>query len=110
MQKVEKKTRRGAGKRIWIAGLAILAAAAVAAAVLMSRDTAVEIPKRENTGGTILQKQPAEIQRMTVTVRGKEPWTAVRDADGGLRMEGGDGWTVDAALGERIEDALANIV
>ena len=110
MQKVEKKTRRGAGKRIWIAGLAILAAAAVAAAVLTSRDTAVEVPKRENTGGTILQKQPAEIQRMTVTVRGKEPWTAVRDADGGLRMEGGDGWTVDAALGERIEDALANIV
>ena len=35
---------------------------------------------------------------------------AERRGDGELRIEGAEGWTVDEVLGERIEDALANLV
>lgn len=109
MLQVRKRKSRKPGKWILILFFLLLAFIAGILAYALRRE-AEPFPVREKTGGSLVNRNPSEIARMTIQVRGREPWTAERDAEGKMIMSGTEGWTVDPALGERIEDALANLV
>ena len=109
MLQVKKRTSRRRGKGTWILiFLAVAAAAALlAAAVQREREPA---PEREETGGSLVNRDSSEIASITIQVRGREPWTAERNGEGRLVLSGPESWDLDPVLGERIEDALANLV
>ena len=113
MLKVERKKKPGSRKGLlWIA-LAALLAAGVTLYMFFGRPEE-EMPRQINTRGAIENRQESEIRRVRIRIRGQEPWTAERNADGQMEITGGPaesgGWVLDAALGERLEDALSNIV
>ena len=109
MLNVEKKKPRRGGRRLAAACLGILLLAGGAAAWLLGREQA-PVPARQETGGTLQAREKGSITRMTIRVRGREPWTAVRDSAGRLVMADGGGWALDETLAERIENALENLV
>ncbi len=109
MLQVEKRKGRKPGK--WVILLVFLLLALIGGVLAYAlRREAEPVPERTKTGGSLVSRDPSEIARMTIRVRGREAWTAERDAEGRLILSGAEGWTVDPALGERIEDALANLV
>ena len=109
MLQVEKKKKRPARKwMLWVA-LGLAAAVSGLLAMLSLREPAAP-PARIVTGGTLMQHETGEIVRIRVQIRGQEPWTAERDTDGDLKIADEGGWTLDASLGERLEDALAHPV
>ena len=109
MLQVEKRRKKRRGKGRWI--LIFLAVAVVAGllAAAVQRETA-PVPEREEKGGSLVNRDPSEIARITIQVRGREPWTAERNEEGRLVLSGRESWDLDPVLGERIEDALANLV
>lgn len=113
MEKVVRRKKHGKGPRrlIWVLVCAALLAAAVFAAVrLNAQPSPVQLPEDEDMRGSLENRETEEIVRLTIRMKGKEPWTAVRGVDGKLRLENGADWTLDETLGSRIEDAMANIV
>ncbi len=113
MQKAEKKKSgdRGPHRVLWVLLCAALLVICVAAAIgVNGRKILEDMPKQENTRGSLEQRDTSEIARMTLRLRGRAPWTAIRDGDGVLRLENEADWVPDATLTARVEDALANIV
>ena len=109
MLQVEKKRKKRLRKWVpWSAVLVIAVGMGLFAFFTLQKKE--EMPVRADTRGVLMEHQAEEISRMQVQVRGQEAWTASRNADGSMMIEGDDGWTLDAALGERIEDALAHLV
>jgi len=117
MLKVERK--KSPPWKKWIPWMLLLLLAAGAAFLhfVAGREAEIQaVPRREDSRGTLSDRETAEIQRLRIQIRGQEAWSAQRDSAGQLRVlpEEGDasaaGWSVDAALGERIEDALAHVV
>ena len=115
MNGVEKKKRRKGPERLkWVLGSLLLLAVCVGAALWFGREQVTELQtateEPANPRGTIEDRETEEIRRVTIQLRGAEPWTAVRDGNGGLRLEGEAEGVSDANLSARLEDALANIV
>ncbi len=113
MEKVERKKKRSRGPRslLWIAGALVLTAVCVFAAVWLNRDLIQDIPEeRPETRGSLVDREAGDIVRITVQARGAEPWTAVREEDGTLRLTGEEDWIADDTLAGKLEDALANVV
>lgn len=109
MLQVEKRRKKRRGKGRWILIFLAVAAVAVLLAAAVQRETE-PVPEREEKGGSLVNRDPSEIARITIQVRGREPWTAERNEEGRLALSGAESWALDPVLGERIEDALANLV
>ncbi len=110
MLKVEKKKRFGGKKRVWLLLPALLLIAGSLFLFLRAQRPEEEKPVRQVTGGTIVMRDPDSIVRLSVKLRNREAWTAVRDeASGKLRLEGETAWTVDEALGDLMLDAAAHL-
>ena len=109
MQRVEKKRRRTIRHRrgIWLAACIAVLAGSVTAAILLSRPVD-PMPRREDHSGFLTNRTAGEITEVTVTRRNGETWTVERGEDGALRMKG-EGWTIDASLGDMLGDALAHL-
>ena len=117
MQKVERQKHRDR-KRRRLTGLLLCALllAACAAAGLLLRKKAEEPPApayRPETGA-VIQRSAEELRSLTVTQRGKKPWTAEREEDGSLRLRQEDGaapddWTVDEAIARTLIDVATNL-
>ena len=109
MLQVKKKNRKkGNRKPLLLLMAAIVIASGLFALTALRREEPV--PARTDTRGSIVNRAPSEIAWLRITVRGREPWTAGRNGEGKLCVGGEDGWAMDQALGERIEDALAHLV
>ena len=118
MQKVERKKRRARkhGRLIGLALCALLLAGCVTAAVLLRKMPADEpVQPRKRVTGAITSRRPEELVSLTITRRGEEPWTAVREEGGSLRLlkegseEETDTWIVDENVGSMIQDAAVNL-
>ncbi len=117
MQKVERKKReRGRRKPLaWVLVCAVLLAGCVTAGILLRKSAEEEPePVRRRISGAIVNREAAELESMTVTQRGKEPWTAVRDGEGGLRLQQEDetepgAWTVSSGIAASLTDVAVNL-
>lgn len=111
MQKVERQKHKDRGRKqiIGLVLCAVLLAAGVTAGILL-RNKADEEPEEtyHHISGAISTRNAEELQSLTVTQRGKEPWTAVRTAEDSLRLEP-ETWTVDESLAGRLTDAAVNV-
>ena len=116
MQKVERKKHNRQRKPLaWILLCAVLLGAGVTAGILL-QNRAKEEPAQtvRRVSGAITQRSAEELKSMTVTRRGKEPWTAVREEDGSLRLLPGTGsdpesWPVDDSIAKMLTDAAVNL-
>ena len=111
MQKVERQKHRDRGRRR-LAGLllcAVLLAAGVTAGILLwNRADEEPEPPRKPVTGAVTARSAEELESLTVTQRGKEPWTAVRGEDGSLRLEP-ENWVIDDSIGNMLTDAAVNL-
>ena len=114
MLQVDRKKRKERSPRRWLwvlLGALLLAACAYAAVRLHADEIIAEIPEEApDLRGTLENRKTEEISRITIHVRGQEPWTAIRGGDGKLRLENETEWALDETRSARMEDALANIV
>ena len=140
MRQVERKKKRSLKHgRIWIAAGSLLLLAGSAAVYLLwpaAAKKAGEEPvsgeiravvsgmtggeatvpqpytaeEEPDTRGTLGEREPEELESATVTVRGRAPWTVIRDGEGNLRLQGAGDWTVKERLAERIRSAMTDLV
>ena len=90
MQTVERKKHgeRRHGRAVGVLVCALVLAGCVAAALLLTRKAEEKPePGRQPVAGAIVQRSREELQSMTIVPRKGEAWTAVRQEDGGLRLE-----------------------
>ncbi len=117
MQSVERrKHRKGRPGRAGLVLLcALLLAGCVTAAILLRKNAEVEPPvQRQRVTGAVTRRSQEEFQSLTIIPREGEPWTAVREADGSLRIRKPDGtenedWKVDELIGGMLLDAAVNL-
>ena len=117
MQKVERK-KHDHGQRkplVWLILCAILLVAGVTAGIIL-RNRAKEQPAetRQRVTGAITQRNVEDLESLTVIQRGKEPWTAVREEDGSLRLQPDEEkepntWVVDTSIAGMLADAAVNL-
>ena len=110
MLQVQKKKKNGNGLKVFAIVLLILLLAGSISIYLLKQNETVRTPEKTETRGILLSKEKGSLTRATVHVRDREPWTAVRDQHGILKLESSDGLPIDHILGERMEDALENLV
>ena len=92
------------------AAAALLLTAGGTAAAFLLQEEKESLPVQPERGGAIVSRKAEEVVRVQIRVRGREPWSASRNAEGKMTLEGADGWYADETLWERMEDALANLV
>ncbi|MBO4471692.1 MAG: DUF4340 domain-containing protein [Clostridia bacterium] len=117
MQKVERQKHkdRRRGRLTGIILCAVLLAACVTGGLLLFREGKEQKPVPVSTGsvsGTIIKRGEEELESITVTQQGKDPWTVVRDEEGNLRLltEGNtSSWSVDRIIGRALTDAAVNL-
>ena len=120
MQKVERKKHgeRRHGRAAGVLLCALVLAGCVVAAVLLTRKAEEKPePARQPVTGSIVQREPEELESMTITPREGESWTAVRLEDGSGALEetkSGPKGTVppgpiDSAVGEMLLDAAVHL-
>ena len=116
MQKVERKQKNRQRKPLfWIFLCAVLLAAGVTAGILLKNKAAEEPPQTyQHISGAISQRSADELKSLTVKQKGKEPWTAVREEDGSLRLQPEDEslpntWIVDDSIAGMLVDAAVNL-
>ena len=117
MQNVERKKHNNRQRKplVWLILCAILLIAGVTAGIIL-RNRAKEEPvqTRPRVSGAITQRNAEDLESLTVTQRGKEPWTAVREEDGSLRLQPEDDnepntWVVDTSIANMLADAAVNL-
>ncbi len=117
MQKVERQKHKDRGRKRLI-GLLLCAAAligGVTAGILLSNKAKEEeTVTHQHITGAITQKSAEELVSLTVSRRGKDSWTAVREADGSMRLQPEDEsmpvtWLVDDSIAGRLTDAAVNL-
>lgn len=110
MQKVERK-KKGSGKDrrlLWIVFCAFLL---LCAFLLFRPDVPPSpeaLPETQDERGSINDRDPEEIIRFSIQLRGREAWQAERGTDGLFRLEAD--WVMDETICNRLKDALANVV
>ena len=110
MLQVQKKKKHGGTKGLWAAALLTLLLAGSISVYLLLENQTEQNPTRTYTRGTLLSKEKGSVSRINIQVRDREAWTAVRDTEGKLKIESREGLSIDKTLGERIEDALENLI
>jgi len=117
MQKVERQKHKDRGRRRLIGLLlcAVLLIGGVTAGILLGNKAKEEEPlTHQHITGAITQKNAEDLKSLTVTRRGKDPWTAVREEDGSMRLQPEDSsmpvtWLVDDSIAGRLTDAAVNL-
>ena len=111
MQQVDRKNRKEKkhGRALWIAAAALLLAGSVAAAVLLTRKTETEIPDLPVSGGTLMNRGTEEVESVTITRKGEEPWTLTRGEDGKMHLNGDEDWAAESATAQMLLESLANL-
>ena len=111
MQHVDRKERKvnNHGRALWIAAAALLLAGSVAAAVLMTRKTETDIPDIPRTGDSLMNRGTEEVESVTVTRKGAEPWTLTRGEDGKMHLNGEADWAAESATAQMLLESLANL-
>ena len=116
MQKVERKQKHRQRKPlVWVLLCAVLLVAGVTAGILLKNRAGEDTePVHQHVSGTIVQRSAEELKSMTVTRRGKDPWTAVREEDGSLRLQPESDsepntWLVDGSIANMLVDAAVNL-
>ena len=117
MQKVERQKHKDRGRKRLI-GLVLCAAVligGVTAGILLSNKAKEEetVTHRHMTGA-VTQRSAEELVSLTVSRRGKDSWTAVRETDGSMRLQPEDEsmpvtWLVDDSIAARLTDAAVNL-
>ncbi len=112
MLKVEKKKTGSRRKKLLGILAAVVVAIPVAGALLggLPREKEEAVPPRVETGGSLVSLEPEQIRKIRIRRGETEIWEAERNEAGELRISGTEGWQLDETLGNRIEDALANLV
>ena len=117
MQKVERKKHEDRQRKplVWLLLCAVLLTAGVTTGIIL-KNRAKEDPvqTRQRVTGAITQRTVEELKSLTVTQRGKESWTAVREEDGSLRLLPEDEnepntWVVDTSIANMLADAAVNL-
>ena len=117
MQKVERQKHKDRQRKRLTAVLlcAVLLVICVTAGLLLRRKAEEEEPEsRKPVTGALIQRNENELKSITVMQRGEEPWTAVREEDGSLRLEPEDGsgsneWIVDESIAKMLTDVATNL-
>ena len=121
MQKVERRRhrKRRPGRLAVVLLCAAFLAAGVTAGLLLHRTAEEEsgegLPAaRERITGSIIQRTTDEVDSVTVTQRGKTPWTVVQTRHSILEMKPEEGsgeaaWTVDSDMTRIIIDIASNL-
>ena len=111
MQQVDRKNRKEKkhGRALWIAAAALLLAGSVAAAVLLTRKTETAIPDLPVSGGTLMNRGTEEVESVTITRKGEEPWTLTRGEDGKMHLNGDEDWAAESATAQMLLESLANL-
>ena len=117
MQKVERQKHKDRGRKRLIGLLlcAVLLIGGVTAGILLSNKAKEEeIITHQHITGAITQKNAEDLKSLTVTQRGKDSWTAVREEDGSMRLQTEDEsmpvtWLVDEHIAGRLTDAAVNL-
>ena len=117
MQKVERQNHKDRGQKRLIGLLlcAVLLIGGVTAGILLSNKAKEEeIITHQHISGTITQRNAGDLASLTVTQRGKDSWTAVREEDRSMRLQPEDEsmpvtWLVDESIAGRLTDAAVNL-
>ena len=117
MQKVERKNRENRQRKplLWILLCAAVLVTGVTAGILLQNRATEETGQtHQHITGAITARDAEDLLSLTVTRRGQEPWTAVREEDGSLRLEPEDAsepntWIVDDSIANRLVDAAVNL-
>lgn len=109
MLQVDKRKKRRNRKKTLAFLLGILVAVSGGFAYLTLREKE-PWPTQTDHRGTIIDRETEEIAWLRISVRGREPWSAERNGEGELVIGDDGGWVLDATLGDKVEDALANLV
>ncbi len=117
MQKVERQKHKDRGWRRLIGLLlcAVLLISGITAGILLGNKAKEEEPlTHQHITGAITQKNAEDLKSLTVTRRGKDSWTAVREEDGSMRLQPEDSsmpvtWLVDDSIAGRLTDAAVNL-
>ena len=111
MQHVDRKTRKGKrhGRAPWIAAAALLLAGSVAAALLLTREPEPDDPEPPVTAGILMNRDAGELESVTVTQKGSEPWTLIRGEDGQMHLNGEEAWAAESVMTRMLLESLANL-
>ena len=117
MQKVERKKHNHRQRKplVWLILCAILLVAGVTAGIILRNRAKEEtVQTRQRVSGAITQRNIEDLESLTVIQRGKEPWTAVREEDGSLRLQPENEnepntWVVDTSIANMLADAAVNL-
>ena len=80
------------------AAAALLLTAGGTAAAFLLQEEKESLPVQPERGGAIVSRKAEEVVRVQIRVRGREPWSASRNAEGKMMLEGADGWYADETL------------
>ena len=111
MERVEKRKHRGLKHRRtwWLLTAVCLLAACAAAFFLWPRTAPEELPEREEHGGVLVQRDVSELVSLSVQRRNGESWTLRRNENGQLEPEGEEGWVVESAQGDLLQEAMTSL-
>ena len=115
MQRVErqKHKERKRGRLAAVLVCAVLLIAGVTAGLLLRRSAEEEPPeKREPVSGFITKRETEELQSLTITRRGKEPWTVEQQADGKMMFvpeDGSEPWPVDESIAGLLAETASSL-
>ncbi|MBQ9211233.1 MAG: DUF4340 domain-containing protein [Clostridia bacterium] len=116
MLKVEKKQKKGSGKKVIFGGLFLLLLGSGILAYIALQPPE-PFPVRIDTRGSLWQRDPGEIEWMKIQVKGRNAWIAERNEAGemvtqvaAVEVENTEDWALDEVLGDQMLDALANMV
>ena len=117
MQKVERQKHKDRGRKrlTWVLLCALVLVIGVTAGLLLRKEARKEPEEtRQRITGSVVTREAEELKSITVNQKGKEPWTAVREEDGSLRLEPDDPsepntWVVDEGIGGLIEKVATNL-
>ena len=111
MQHVDRKTRKGKrhGRAPWIAAAALLLAGSVAAALFLTREPEPDDPEPPVTAGILMNRDAGELESVTVTQKGSEPWTLIRGEDGQMHLNGEEAWAAESVMTRMLLESLANL-
>ena len=116
MQKVERQKHKDRRRRRLTGVLLCAAVLAICVTVglLLQKKAEEEPESRKPVTGAVIQRNEHELLSITVSQRGEEPWTAVREEDGSLRLAAEDesephAWIVDESIAKMLTDVATNL-
>lgn len=110
MQAVPKKKSTSSRQLIWLIAAVVLLAGVCAAYLLLRQEEDVARPaSAAHSAVTLYDRELSDLASVTIR-RGEEaPWTAIPDAEGGMTLQGEDGFTLTAEESRDFLEAACRI-